>query len=116
MVVRETDGLGGHELPGSGIGPGSSGTGCEPFAVGNTRGMKTAVSIPDDVFADAERLARQLKTSRSRLYSQALAEYIARHSTNDVTEALNLVVDEVGPSDIGFSSAAAQRVSRRVEW
>lgn len=43
----------------------------------HTMGMKTAVSIPDDVFAKADRLAKQLQTSRSDLYSRALAEYIA---------------------------------------
>jgi metal-responsive CopG/Arc/MetJ family transcriptional regulator len=36
--------------------------------------MKTAISIPDDVFAAAERLARRLKKSRSELYSRALRE------------------------------------------
>jgi len=29
--------------------------------------MKTAVSLPDDLFADAERIARRLKKPRSRL-------------------------------------------------
>jgi hypothetical protein len=42
-------------------------------------GMKTAISIPDDVFADAERLARRLKKSRSELYSRAIREYIGEH-------------------------------------
>jgi hypothetical protein len=40
--------------------------------------MKTAVSIPDDVFEEAERLAAELRTSRSRLYSRALRELVAR--------------------------------------
>ena len=42
--------------------------------------MKTAVSIPDDVFEEAERLATELKTSRSQLYSRALQEFVARHA------------------------------------
>ena len=46
---------------------------------GYTTGMKTAVSIPDDVFEDAERLASRLRTSRSQLYARALAEFVARH-------------------------------------
>jgi hypothetical protein len=36
--------------------------------------MKTAVSIPDEVFEGAERLARHTKRSRSRLFSDALKE------------------------------------------
>jgi predicted transcriptional regulator len=84
---------------------------------GYTSGMKTAISIPDEVFEDAERLARRLKTSRSRLYSRAIAEYIARHSTDDVTEALDRVMQSLGENkDETFTSVAAARRLRRVEW
>ena len=58
--------------------------------------MKTAVSIPDDVFEDAERLANQLQVSRSRLYARALAEFVARHDDDRITAAMDQVVDEVG--------------------
>lgn len=51
--------------------------------------MKTAVSIPDDAFADAEQLARELKRSRSRLNGDAVREYLARHSADRVTETLD---------------------------
>ena len=44
--------------------------------------MKTAVSIPDDVFLRAEELAEQTNRTRSRLYSDALGEYLARHGTD----------------------------------
>jgi predicted transcriptional regulator len=57
--------------------------------------MKTAISIPDEVFAEAEQLATELQTSRSRLYSRALREFVARHSPDRVTEAMNRVVDEI---------------------
>src|SRR5579883_1096225 len=39
---------------------------------GYTIGMKTAVSIPADVFESAERLARRTRKSRSQLYSEAV--------------------------------------------
>ena len=55
--------------------------------------MKTAISVPDEVFAEAERLARVLKKSRSQLYSHALREYVARHAADQVTETLNRVCD-----------------------
>ena len=51
--------------------------------------MKTAISIPDDLFADAEELARELKKSRSRLYGDAVREYVARHSAESITESLD---------------------------
>ena len=81
-----------------------------------TLGMKTAVSIPDDVFADAERLAKRLRTSRSKLYARALAEYISRHSGDQVTSRLNEAVDRVGEDDNGFVSRATRQTMRRSRW
>jgi len=56
---------------------------------GYTKGMKTAVSIRDEIFKGAERLARKTKRSRSRLFSDALREYLARHTADSVTEAMD---------------------------
>jgi len=56
-------------------------------SVGYTLGMKTAISIPDDIFAQADALARVLKTSRSDLYTRAVREYVARHGEDEVTAA-----------------------------
>jgi len=78
--------------------------------------MKTAVSIPDDVFEGAERLARRTRKSRSRLFSDALREYVARHSADQVTEAMNKVCDEIGDTQDPFISSAARRVLERTEW
>jgi hypothetical protein len=53
--------------------------------------MKTAISIPDALFAAAERLAGQLGVSRSELYREALGAFLREHSQEGVTEALNAV-------------------------
>jgi predicted transcriptional regulator len=78
--------------------------------------MKAAISIPDDVFQAGERLARRLKTSRSQLYARALADFVVQHDENQVTAALNRVLDEVGTGVDDFSRRAAGRALRRVEW
>ena len=78
--------------------------------------MKTAVSIPDDIFQKAERLARRMKKSRSELFSKALADYVARHAPDHVTEAMNQVCAEVGVETDAFTSAASRRILERVEW
>jgi metal-responsive CopG/Arc/MetJ family transcriptional regulator len=78
--------------------------------------MKTAVSIPDEVFAKAERLARRSKRSRSELFSAALSEYVARHSPDEVTEAMNRVCAEVGEPTDRFVATASRRVLERREW
>jgi hypothetical protein len=77
--------------------------------------MKTAISIPDDLFADAEMLARKFRTSRSELYSRAVREYVARHSTDDVTEALDLLCQEA-PAESGFATEASHRTLESSEW
>jgi metal-responsive CopG/Arc/MetJ family transcriptional regulator len=58
---------------------------------GHTRHVKTAISIPDDVFEAAEQLARRLGKSRSELYSTAIASYVDQHRQDGVTEQLNEV-------------------------
>ena len=79
-------------------------------------GMKTAVSIPDEIFEKAERLARRMKKSRSELFSRALDEYVARHAPDHVTEVMNEVCAEIGLESDPFHSAAARRTLERVEW
>jgi Arc/MetJ family transcription regulator len=78
--------------------------------------MKTAVSIPDEVFAEAERLARRLKKSRSEIYSHALREYVARHGPEYVTETLDRICGESPPAEKDFVRAAARRTLRRSPW
>jgi len=78
--------------------------------------MKTAISIPDDVFEEAERLAADLKTSRSTLYSRALREFVARHAPDRITEAMNRVIVEVGADVDEFTRRASRRVLEKSEW
>ncbi len=78
--------------------------------------MKTAVSIPDEVFAETERMARHLNKSRSEVYSLALAEYVARHAPERVTEAMDRVCREVGGETDAFLAEAARRILERSAW
>ncbi len=78
--------------------------------------MKVAVSIPDEVFAEAEDLAKRLKASRSEIYSRALGEFLGRHAPDRVTEMMNQVIAAVGEESDPFARRAAQRVFRHVEW
>ncbi len=57
--------------------------------------MKTAVSINDDIYQEAEQAARQLGLSRSRLYSLAILEYVQTHQPDAITAKLNEVYSRV---------------------
>jgi predicted transcriptional regulator len=78
--------------------------------------MKTAVSIPDDLFRRADELARQLGKSRSELYREALADYVDRRDPGAVTAALDELADEIAGDGMGFTEHAARRVLERSEW
>ena len=54
-------------------------------------GMKTAISLPDDLFEAADELAERLGVSRSELYATAVAEYLAKFRSEDITARLNEV-------------------------
>ena len=51
--------------------------------------MKTAISIPDRIFKNAEELARRLHMSRSGLYAKAVEGYIREHRADRVRECLD---------------------------
>lgn len=86
-------------------------------APGYTPGMKTAVSIPDRIFQEAERYAKRAKKSRSQVFSEAVAEYLARRAPDNVTESMNAVLDALGDDGKDrFVAKAAKARLKRVEW
>ena len=73
--------------------------------------MKTAISIPDGLFAAADKLARRLGLSRSELYRTALVEYMVAHDQSQVTEQLDDIYREVGSSGLDPALARMQQAS-----
>lgn len=53
--------------------------------------MKVAISLPDSLFEAAERLAKELKKPRSRVYADAISKYVESHDKSAITEKLNAV-------------------------
>ena len=82
-----------------------------------TPGMKTAISVPDDLFAKVDRLAKRSRRSRSEVYGAALREYVARHAPDEVTVGLDAVLAELGQPDAGdLANEAARRTIETSEW
>ena len=78
--------------------------------------MKTAISLPDELFSEADSLAKTLGKSRSGLVAEALAEYVAKHRYADVTERLNAVYAlEDGGLDADLVEAARRTIATN-EW
>ena len=67
----------------------------------HTNGMKIAISIPDEVFTEIERMAREQKTSRSQIFVSAAREYIQRRETRHIIEKLdNVYAQPDSPDEI----------------
>lgn len=80
---------------------------------GYTHGVKTAVSIPDQLFADAEAAARRLGVSRSKLYARALEQFLAQQETDSVTARLDELAEELEP---GSGVAVGRRLIDQGLW
>lgn len=78
--------------------------------------MKTAISLPDDLFEAAEALAKKLGTTRSGLVREALAEYVAKHRHAKITERLNAVYAREAQTIDPFVAEAARLTLMRSEW
>jgi metal-responsive CopG/Arc/MetJ family transcriptional regulator len=66
--------------------------------------MKTAISLPDNLFAAADAFAQQRDMTRSELYAKALSEYLQRHPTDNVTKKINAALKkiEVSPDELSL--------------
>jgi metal-responsive CopG/Arc/MetJ family transcriptional regulator len=78
--------------------------------------MKTAISLPDDLFASADALAKRLGLSRSALFAAALSEYVAKHRGAKMTEQLNAVYSAEESALDAPMAAAQRRTLARSEW
>ena len=80
------------------------------YDFGYTLGMKTAISLPDELFSAADSLAGRLGVSRSELYATALSEFVAKHSEDEITGRLDHLYS-TEPSTLDAPLRRAQRRS-----
>ena len=78
--------------------------------------MKTAVSLPDDLFRLAEAAACHLRVSRSQLYATAISEFLERQQAGAVTERLNEVYSRRPAKVDGALHRAQLRSLEKDSW
>ena len=79
--------------------------------------MKTAISIPDNIFEEAEKVARRLGISRSELYQRAVARFIEQQSGDVVREALDRVYGKKTNRDLDpLIKAASEQALTDEDW
>jgi len=73
--------------------------------------MKTAISLPDTIYFEAEETAQNLGISRSALYLNALTEYLKRNNRKNITQKLNEVYyDEYNKEFEPISNSALESI------
>ncbi len=77
--------------------------------------MKTAISVPDDLFRDADRAAERLGWSRSQLYTRAVTEFLERQGDDPVTLALDALANELS-REVAPAAGRALIDSGNWEW
>jgi metal-responsive CopG/Arc/MetJ family transcriptional regulator len=78
--------------------------------------MKTAISVPNGLFEAADKLARRLGVSRSRLYADAVEEFLGRHRGEDVTEKLDRLYENEQAGLDSISDALQGATLGKDEW
>ncbi len=79
--------------------------------------MKTAISLPDKLFIQAEAAAAELGISRSELYATALEEYLSRRKGEQITARLDRVYGVAdGRVDPELAQLSRQPSSREDHW
>jgi predicted transcriptional regulator len=77
--------------------------------------MKTAISLPDELFEAIDACARELKTTRSGLLAHAAREFVARHRrAPNPTEAWNRAIDKAGQPGVDPAARAFRRRTKAV--
>ena len=79
--------------------------------------MKVAISVPNDLFDEAEELVTELSLPRSQFYSDALRGHVRKFRDEKLTEQINSVLDELGQeNDLKFVRRASADVNKHSEW
>lgn len=78
--------------------------------------MKTAISVPDELFNKAEKLARKTGKSRSQIYQEALTEYLLRREPDAVTEAMDQALTDIDQGSDPWHSQASRQALEKAEW
>jgi hypothetical protein len=86
------------------------------YTIGYTQNMKTAISIDNQLYEEAEKFSKNAGLSRSKLYSTAINEYIQNHSSDLITEKLNSYYKDHESKLDEDLKYAAYRLLNREDW
>jgi len=71
--------------------------------------MKTAISVPDEIFNQAGSRAAELGISRSEFFTRAARQYLGQFADASLTQQIDAAIEAAGTDDSGQAAAAAGR-------
>jgi hypothetical protein len=86
---------------------------------GYTQSMKTAISVPDEIFSQVGSRAAELGISRSEFFTRAARQYLGQLADASLTRQIDAAISAAGDDDSGRAAAAAGRAFLAVtddEW
>lgn len=87
------------------------------YTIGYTPPMKTAISIPDNLFEAAEKLAKRMGISRSELFQRAVTHFLEQQGSDVVREALDRVYAKKTNRDLDpLIRAAGEHILSDDDW
>ena len=82
--------------------------------------MKTAISLSDSLYEKAESTARYMGISRSKLFVNALEEYIVKHNGDMITQKLNEVYEKINSEefakDLDIGIVSLRELTKNDAW
>ena len=79
--------------------------------------MKTAISIPDNLFKNVEKAAKKLGISRSNLFSIAIQEYLENHNYSHITKKLDSIYsNETNELNSEINKMQIHTIIQKEDW
>ncbi len=75
--------------------------------------VKTAISIQESLYERADDLARRLHLSRSQLYARALDDFLKKHESRRLLDAINSALDDEPDPEEKERLAGMRRIQRK---
>ena len=78
--------------------------------------MKTAISVPNEVFQLSEKLAKKLKVSRSAIFAMGVRKLAEEHDEDEIIAQINRVCEKVDTSLDPTVRQYQNRILQREKW
>lgn len=78
-------------------------------------GMKTAISLPNEIFKEVEKFSKEHQYSRSEVFAMAVKEFLEKRKSKEILNALNEVYSESeSPEEITIREKGKRYFTKKI--